>query len=135
MSLEFKWDAYITPEGKFEVVLYGKSEFNEKEHKSVRQFVTNDDGVYPAKSPVGMFDGLYIPNDLGYVVKKSEELNKMIFIENNIIKIDKVEKVDQNENYLIFYVKKQNKSEIIGKNGKNIKKIRKEYGNVIIKVI
>lgn len=69
-------DQYITPEGKFEVVLYGKSEFNEKEHKSVRQFVTNDDGVYPAKSPVGMFDDLYIPNDLGYVVKKSEEFYK-----------------------------------------------------------
>ena len=70
-----------------------------------------------------------------HCVKKSEELNKMIFKENNLIKIYKVEKIDQNEDYLIFYVKKQNKSEIIGKNGKNIKKIRKEYGNVIIKVI
>lgn len=65
-------DAYITPEGKFEIVLYGKASFDEKEKKSVRQFVTNDDGVYPAKSPVGMFD-LYIPNDLGYVVSKVEE--------------------------------------------------------------
>lgn len=65
-------DSYITPEGKFEIVLYGKSFFDEKEKKSVRQFVTNDDGTYPAKSPIGMFD-LYIPNDLGLVVDKVAE--------------------------------------------------------------
>lgn len=65
-------DSYITPEGKFEIVLYGKSYFDEKEKKSVRQFVTNDDGMYPAKSPVGMMD-LYIPNDLGLVVQKVKE--------------------------------------------------------------
>lgn len=65
-------DSYITPEGKFEIVLYGKSSFDEKEKKSVREFVTNDDGVYPAKSPIGMFD-LYIPNDLGLVVDKIAE--------------------------------------------------------------
>lgn len=65
-------DQYICPEGKFEIVLYGKSSYDEKEKKSVREFVTNDDGVYPAKSPVGMFD-LYIPNDLGLVVDKVEE--------------------------------------------------------------
>lgn len=65
-------DSYITPEGKFEVVLYGKSSFDSKERKSIREFVTNDDGVYPAKSPVGMFP-LYIPNDLGLVVEKAQE--------------------------------------------------------------
>ena len=65
-------DQYITPEGKFEIVLYGKSSFDEKEKKSIREFVTNDDGVYPAKSPIGMFD-LYIPNDLGLVVDKIVE--------------------------------------------------------------
>lgn len=65
-------DAYITPEGKFEIVLYGKASYDEKEKRSIRQFVTNDDGVYPAKSPVGMFD-LYMPNDLGLVVEKVKE--------------------------------------------------------------
>ena len=65
-------DQYITPEGKFEIVLYGKSSFDEKEKKSIREFVTNDDGVYPAKSPIGMYD-LYIPNDLGLVVDKIAE--------------------------------------------------------------
>ena len=65
-------DSYITPEGKFEIVLYGKASFDEKEKKSIREFVTNDDGVYPAKSPVGMFD-LYIPNDLGVVVETANQ--------------------------------------------------------------
>ena len=65
-------DQYITPEGKFEVVLYGKASYDEKEKKSIREFVTNDDGQYPAKSPVGMFP-LYIPNDLGYVVDTMKE--------------------------------------------------------------
>lgn len=65
-------DTYITPEGKFEIVLYGRATYDEKEKKSIREFVTNNDGIYPAKSPVGMFD-LYIPNDLGFVVEKVEE--------------------------------------------------------------
>lgn len=65
-------DAYITPEGKFEIVLYGKAHYDEKEKKSIREFVTNDDGIYPSKSPVGMFD-LYIPNDLGFVVDKIDQ--------------------------------------------------------------
>jgi hypothetical protein len=65
-------DQYICPEGKFEIVLYGKASYNEKEKKSIREFVTNDDGIYPAKSPVGMFD-LYMPNDLGLVVEKVAE--------------------------------------------------------------
>jgi hypothetical protein len=78
-SLSYKYkstgnmvDSYITPEGKFEIVLYGRASFDEREKKSIREFVTNDDGVYPAKSPIGMFD-LYIPNDLGLVVDKVNE--------------------------------------------------------------
>lgn len=64
-------DHYIVPEGKFETVLYGKSYFDGSERKSIRQFVTNDDGMYPAKSPYGMFEELYIPNDLGYVLARA----------------------------------------------------------------
>ena len=73
MSLVLKWDAYITPEGKFEIVLFGKDSYDENQKKSIRQFVTNNDGVYPAKSPIGLFEDLYIPNDLGYVVEKIKE--------------------------------------------------------------
>lgn len=66
-------DEYITPEGKFETVLYGKTTYDTKEKKSIREFVTNNDGIYPAKSPVGMFSELYIPNDLGLVIKLATE--------------------------------------------------------------
>lgn len=61
---------YITPEGKFEIVLFGKQSLVTIDGRSVvkKQFVTNYDGQYPAKSPIGMFDSLYIPNDLGYVL-------------------------------------------------------------------
>lgn len=58
---------YITPEGKFDIVLFGKQSYDEQEKKVIKQFVTNFDGRFPAKSPVGMFKELYIPNDLGYV--------------------------------------------------------------------
>lgn len=64
---------YITPEGKFDIVLYGKQSYDEQDKKVKKQFVTNFDGQFPSKSPVGMFDQLYIPNDLGYVLEKIEE--------------------------------------------------------------
>lgn len=51
--------------------MYGKSYFDPSEKKSIRQFVTNDDGTYPSKSPFGMFEELYIPNDLGYVISRA----------------------------------------------------------------
>lgn len=62
-------DEYITPEGKFETVLYGRKRWDATKKFSVREFVTNDDGKFPAKSPVDMFEDLYIPMDLGLVVR------------------------------------------------------------------
>lgn len=62
-------DEKVTLQGLFTVVLYGKETYDSKESKVTKQFVTNFDGEYPAKSPVGMFEKLYIPNDLGLVVK------------------------------------------------------------------
>ena len=62
-------DEKVTLEGLFTIIFYGKTTFNNTDKKSTKHFVTNFDGQYPAKSPVGMFKDLYIPNDLGYVVK------------------------------------------------------------------
>jgi hypothetical protein len=64
---------YITPEGKFDIVLFGKQTINESEKKIEKKFVTNYDGQFPAKSPIGMFKETYIPNDLGLVVKTINE--------------------------------------------------------------
>lgn len=65
------FDQYCTPEGMFSVVLYitTKSEGGKVRHL----FVTNNDGNFPAKSPVGMFKDIYIPNDMGYVINKIKE--------------------------------------------------------------
>lgn len=68
-------DQYITIEGKFEVVLYGKQSIDDQTKKVRKEFVTNYDGQYPAKSPVGMFKDTYIINDLGLVVEKIKEYN------------------------------------------------------------
>ncbi len=59
-------DDYITPEGKFDITLYGHSWKDSATKKVQRVFITNDDGTYPAKSAPGMLP-LYVPNSLGYV--------------------------------------------------------------------
>lgn len=66
-----------------------------------------------------------------------EELLKNIFIIDNDIKIENVEKIERTEdkNFYIFYVLKDKKGEVIGKNGRNIKKLRKEYGTIIVREI
>lgn len=66
-------DDYLTLEGLFTTILYTKVE--REDDKMIYQFVTNNDGKYPSKSPYGMFDKLYIPNDLGYVLDKVNEYN------------------------------------------------------------
>lgn len=68
-------DNKVTLEGLFTIVLYGKQIWNDKDKKVTKSFVTNFDGQYPAKSPVGMFKDLYILNDLGAVIKAVDDYN------------------------------------------------------------
>jgi hypothetical protein len=60
-------DEKIELPGLFTVLLFTKTTWNDSEKSTTYEFVTNRDGVYPAKSPYGMFKNLYIPNDLGLV--------------------------------------------------------------------
>lgn len=64
-----------------------------------------------------------------------DELNKNIFVEDKEIKIEGVERIEKTEDksFYIFYVSKEKKGEVIGKNGGNIKKLRKEYGTIIVR--
>jgi hypothetical protein len=59
-------DDYLTLEGLFSVILYTNTTKG-NDNKVKYEFVTNYDGKFPAKSPVGMFPELYIPNDLSIV--------------------------------------------------------------------
>lgn len=63
-------DQYITMEGKFDIVLYGKQSYSPTTKKATKEFVTNFDGQFPAKSPFGMFPTNYIPNDLALVLEQ-----------------------------------------------------------------
>lgn len=60
-------DRMITLEGKFTIVLY--SMIN-KDQEFV--FLTQNNGLITAKSPEGMFDSQYIPNNLQYVIDRVE---------------------------------------------------------------
>ena len=67
-------DEYVTPEGKFDVTLVGRSRFDAGQKKIVKEFITNEDEFTSSpRSPYGMFPQLYIPNDLGLVVAKVNE--------------------------------------------------------------
>lgn len=61
----------ITPEGKFDIVLYGISEFNDVQKKVVRYYLTTDDGTFVGKSDPGMFPA-HIPNDFDFVKRSIE---------------------------------------------------------------
>ena len=63
-------DEYLTPEGKFDVVLIGKSKYDNSQKKVIKEYITREDEYYSSpKSPYGMFEDLYILNDLGLVAK------------------------------------------------------------------
>jgi hypothetical protein len=68
-------DDYLTLEGLFTVVLYTKVE-RDNDNKVKYYFVTNNDGQYPAKSPIGLFSELYILNDLGLVSETIDKYNE-----------------------------------------------------------
>lgn len=64
----------ITIEGLFTVVLFTRV-FEETEGKMAYKFITNNDGTCIAKSPIGMFEDMLIPNDLGYVADMVDKYN------------------------------------------------------------
>ena len=65
----------------------------------------------------------------------SEELKEIIIEEIHDIVEDNVLKVEKIKDVYIFYVSKNKKGEVIGKNATNIKTLRKKYGKIIIKTM
>ena len=53
----------------------------------------------------------------------------------NIEKIGKVRKIEKNSYFTVFFVEKKDKGEFIGKKGKNIRKLKKILGGVVVKEI
>lgn len=70
-------DDYITPEGKFDVILFGKQSYDDEKKQAVKEFVFEFDGEYPAKDSLGIFDdieGNSFPNDLSIVVEHCRKI-------------------------------------------------------------
>ena len=71
--------------------------------------------------------------------------NEIFEIENSEIKIDdlseqlksidKVKKIERNSYFTVFFVEKKDKGEFIGKRGKNIRKLKKILGDIVVKEI
>lgn len=73
-------DDKINLAGLFTVILYTQVDAINKDGQTevtynfvTNKFINNAGVEIPAKSPIGMFDDLLIPNDLGLVIKKADE--------------------------------------------------------------
>lgn len=53
----------------------------------------------------------------------------------NIEKNGKIRKIQKNSYFTVFFVEKKDKGEFIGKKGKNIRKLKKIFGDVVVKEI
>ena len=49
--------------------------------------------------------------------------------------IDKVKKIERNSYFTVFFVEKKDKGEFIGKRGKNIRKLKRIFGDIVVKEI
>lgn len=69
-------DEYITPEGKFDIIMFGKVGYDSENKKPIKHFVKEFDGEYPAKDSLGALDSLpdELPDDLSIVVDKLKEI-------------------------------------------------------------
>ncbi|MGL4976843.1 MAG: KH domain-containing protein [Cetobacterium sp.] len=89
---------------------------------------------YILTGEVETFPGKYLTLENVYL---KEELCRKIISPCSDISVEGVEKIERTEDkeILIFYVKKEKKGEVIGKNASNIKTLRKEFGNIVIREI
>lgn len=71
-------DDYITPEGNFDIILFGKQTFDAQSKSPIKVFVKEFDGEFPAKDSIGVLDeyDTEIPNDLSIIVKAIDKFNE-----------------------------------------------------------
>ena len=70
-------------------------------------------------------------------VEKFEDLfcKKNYFEKNKFEELEKIQKIEKNTYFTVLFVKNKDKGQFIGKKGKNIKKIKKVVGNVVVKAL
>lgn len=89
---------------------------------------------YILSGKVETFPGKYLTLENVYL--KQELIDKIIYPDREleILGVERVERTADKE-LMILYVKKDKKGEVIGKNASNIKILRREFGNIIIREI
>ena len=68
--------------------------------------------------------------EVGNSANKINGLNEEL---KNIGGIAKIKKIEKNGYFTVFFVEKKDKGEFIGKNGKNIRKLKKIFGDIVVK--
>ena len=68
--------------------------------------------------------------EAGNSASKINGLNEEL---KNIGGIAKIKKIERNVYFTVFFVEKKDKGEFIGKNGKNIRKLKKIFGDIVVK--
>ena len=68
--------------------------------------------------------------EAGNSANKINGLNEEL---KNIGGIAKIKKIEKNGYFTVFFVEKKDKGEFIGKNGKNIRKLKKFFGDIVVK--
>ena len=63
---------------------------------------------------------------------KIDNLNEKV---KNIDEITKIRKIQKNSYFTVFFVEKKDKGEFIGKRGKNIRKLKRIFGDIVVKEI
>jgi hypothetical protein len=63
-------DSQVYLDSLFTFILYSQVVINSKTNEIEYKFQTKSDGTSTCKSPVGCFDDVYIPNDMGIVVEQ-----------------------------------------------------------------
>jgi ABC-type dipeptide/oligopeptide/nickel transport system ATPase component len=68
-------DSVITLEGLFTYVFFTTVQ-RDDDGKASYKFITNSDGTCTAKSPMGLFEEIYVDNDLDMILKRIKEYNE-----------------------------------------------------------
>ena len=63
---------------------------------------------------------------------KLDNLNEKL---KNIDEITKIRKIQKNSYFTVFFVEKKDKGEFIGKRGKNVRKLKNIFGDIVVKEI
>ena len=93
------------------------------------------DGKYLTLEKVEFFDEME-----KLIFKKIEKFEDLFYEKNFLEKnkfeeLEKIQKIEKNDYFTVLFIKNKDKGQFIGKKGKNIKKIKKIVGNVVVKAL